>query len=195
MTQPTASLPSPLARSPLSDAERQTRIAELAQLVESDRARYVGAAWRVLRDPTEAEDAVQDALASACRKVEAFRDESQLSTWLYRIVINASLMRLRSRRRKPATDLDAISESHLTQDRGHGDAVERRELAGILLRCAESLSGSQRELLLSRYVDETPLRELARELEISEGGVKARLHRARAALRTAFFAALGPEPA
>ena len=109
--------------------------------------------------------------------------------------INASLMRLRSKRRRPESELEAIPESQLARSAQHDDTVARRELESVLMRCAESLPGAQRDLLLSRYLNDRPLRSIARELNITEGGVKARLHRARAALRTAFFAALGPEPA
>lgn len=195
MTQPTAPATLPLALPPLSDAEREQRILEIAALVERDRARYIAAAWRILRDPVEAEDAVQDALTSACRKVEAFRDESQLGTWLYRIVINAALMRLRSRRRRPEADIEAIPEARLGVEPRHDNRVETHQLERVLMRCADALPGGQRQLLLARYMEETPLRDIAGELGITEGGVKARLHRARAALRAAFFAALGPEPA
>ena len=193
MTQPSAPATRSLAPPPLSGAERDARIQEIAALVDRDRSRFVAAAWRILRDPVEAEDAVQDALASACRKVEAFRDESQLGTWLYRIVINAALMRLRARRRRPEVDLEAIPEARLGVEARHDSAVETRQLESVLMRCAERLPGGQRDLLLSRYRDETPLRDIAGKLGISEGGVKARLHRARASLRAAFFAALGPE--
>ena len=179
----------------LSPAEREARIVEIGSLVARDRGRYTAAAWRILRDPVEAEDAVQDALASACRKVDAFRDQSQLSTWLYRIVINAALMRLRTRRRRPETGVDDIGAPWLPNAPDHHEENERRELQHVLLRCAADLAPSQRELLMARYLDDTSLRSLAGELGITEGGVKARLHRARAALRAVFFAALGPEPA
>jgi len=195
MTQPTGYATCPVATPPLSRAEREARAQEIAALVDRNRSRYLAASWRILRDPVEAEDAVQDALTSACRKVHAFRDESQLSTWLYRIVINASLMRLRSKRRRPEAELEAIPESHLALNPQHDEALARRELEGVLMRCADSLPSAQRNLLLARYLDEVPLKSIARDLDITEGGVKARLHRARAALRTAFFAAVGPEPA
>jgi RNA polymerase sigma-70 factor (ECF subfamily) len=195
MSQPTVATNAPLAPPSLSDGERESRIQDIANLVDRDRSRYIAAAWRILRDPVEAEDAVQDALASACRKVDAFRDESQLGTWLYRIVINAALMRLRSKRRRPEADIEAIPEAHLGVEPRHDKHIETRQLEGVLMHCADQLPGGQRDLLLSRYMDEMPLREIAGELGISEGGVKARLHRARASLRTAFFAALGPEPA
>jgi RNA polymerase sigma-70 factor (ECF subfamily) len=195
MTQPTVPGLAPLVCPPLSNAERGARIQEIAALVERERSRYIAAAWRILRDPVEAEDAVQDALASACRKADAFRDASQLGTWIYRIVINASLMRLRSQRRRPEADIEVLPEARLGFEPQHETQVETRQLEGILMGCAGELPRGQRDLLMARYMDETPLRDIARKLGITEGGVKARLHRARAALRVAFFSALGPETA
>src|SRR5579863_7444049 len=67
-------------------------------------------ALRVLGNPEDAEEALQEGLLSAYRNLPRFEGRSQFSTWLTRIVINAALMRLRSRRSRPAVSLENWSE-------------------------------------------------------------------------------------
>src|SRR5579863_4383376 len=63
-------------------------------------------ALRLLGNPEDAEDALQEGMLSAYRNLQRFEGRSQFSTWLTRIVINAALMRRRSRRSHPAVSLD-----------------------------------------------------------------------------------------
>src|SRR5450759_1962552 len=71
-------------------------------------------AFRVLGNPEDAEEALQEGLLSAYRNLHRFEGRSQFSTWLTRIVINAALMRRRSKRARPAVSLeDFVSEGEL----------------------------------------------------------------------------------
>ena len=63
-------------------------------------------AYRYLRNAADAEDAVQDALLSACRHLEQFRGQAQMGSWLTRIVINAAYTQLRKRSRQTLVSLD-----------------------------------------------------------------------------------------
>src|SRR5205823_11615563 len=74
------------------------------ELVRRHRDRVWAVAMRVLRDPQEAEDAVQDAFLAALRGAAGFRGEAAVTTWLHRITLNASLDRVR--RRKPTVPPD-----------------------------------------------------------------------------------------
>src|SRR5260221_583951 len=66
-------------------------------------------ALRVLGNPEDAEEALQEGLLSAYRNLPRFERRSQFSTWLTRIVINAALMRRRSKRSRPAVSLDEVT--------------------------------------------------------------------------------------
>src|SRR5580698_4674338 len=70
-------------------------------------------ALRVLGSPEDAEEALQEGLLSAYRNLPRFERRSQFSTWLTRIVINAALMRRRSKRSRPAVSLDESSEEQI----------------------------------------------------------------------------------
>src|SRR4029079_769481 len=73
--------------------------------------RLLAIARRLLRNEEDAHAAVQSADLSAFRALDQFEGSAQLSTWLHRIVVNTALMRLRSRRRKPETSIEALLPS------------------------------------------------------------------------------------
>ncbi len=80
--------------------------AAFEQLVREHGGRMLAVARRFLRQEEDARDAVQDAFLSAYRALEDFEGNARLSTWLHRIVVNAALMKLRTRRRKPERSIE-----------------------------------------------------------------------------------------
>jgi len=161
--------------------------------VRENAGRMLVVARRYLRNEEDARDAVQEAFLSAYRGIEAFEGGSQLSTWLHRIVVNACLMRLRTRRRKPEQSIEELLPKFL--ENGHmADPAERwKEGADRLMERAEhraavreaidALPEGYREILMLRDNEEHDTDETAELLGISKGAVKTRLHRARLALR------------
>ena len=150
-------------------------------------------ARRFLRSEEDARDAVQDAFVSAFKSIGRFESNSQLSTWLHRILINSSLMKLRSRRRHPEEDI----EKYLPQFAEDGHQVEpsapwtesaesmlqRSELRDFVRQSIDKLPDNFRSVLLLRDIEELSTQETARMLNVSANAVKVRLHRARQALR------------
>jgi RNA polymerase sigma-70 factor, ECF subfamily len=154
------------------------------RLVEEYADRVYNVALRITGSPSEAEDAMQEAFESAFRAWPRFRGESSPATWLYRIAVNASLMRLRARR--PVEYLTELSASLEVQDWSdtmaeHTQSAELRErlLTGLTL-----LGPEQRAALVLRDIDGLSTAEAAAALEITEEALKSRLHRARALLRS-----------
>jgi RNA polymerase sigma-70 factor (ECF subfamily) len=78
------------------------------ELVRAYGGRLLAVARRFLRSEDDARDAVQDAFLSAFRSIERFEGNARISTWLHRIVVNASLMKLRTRRRKPEQSIEEL---------------------------------------------------------------------------------------
>ncbi|MGH0030821.1 MAG: RNA polymerase sigma factor [Myxococcota bacterium] len=171
---------------------------ELARVFERDRERLTAVALRIVRNEADAADAVQDAFASALRNIDGFRGDAQLSTWLHRIVCNAGLMRLRSRRRRPECPLEPEREARLADAaRGADEQLASRQLGDELMRAAHRLDPASLELLTARYFRDEPLRSIARRHRISPSAAKTRVHRARTALRRLVEtppAATGPAP-
>lgn len=164
------------------------RTRELAEAVERARPRLRAVAERILRDPTEAEDAVQDAVLSALRRVDGFRGEALLSTWLYRITVNAALMRLRKRRRSESHAPDWIEARRASAGEAEPGAHARCEAGQALDRTwagMERLPRHYRRALMLRAVEGRSTAEVAAALRTSPNGVKILVHRARKALRGA----------
>ena len=170
------------------------------ELVRTHGGRMLSVARRLLRDPDEAQDAVQDAFLSAFRSLEKFEGGARLSTWLHRIVVNAALMKLRTRRRKPETSIEELLPRFLED--GHqaqpavawklpaDQALERAQLGELVRRRIDELPETYRTVLLLRDVEDLDTAETAEFLGIAPNAVKTRLHRARQALRTLLDAEL-----
>lgn len=157
-------------------------------LVGRHRDRLWAVALRTTGHPEEAADALQDALVAAYRRAESFRGDSQVTTWLHRIVVNACLDRLRRAKVRRAEPLpDDLDERHdLLPDRGDDDEplrqlldAERRERVHAALR---ELPEEQRLCLVLVDLEGWSVAEAAARLEIPPGTVKSRCHRGRARL-------------
>jgi RNA polymerase sigma-70 factor (ECF subfamily) len=178
--------------------------AAFEELVRAYGGRMLAVARRFLRAEEDARDAVQDAFLNAFRSIERFEGNARLSTWLHRIVVNAALMKLRTRRRKPEQSIeellpDFLDDGHLTAPVSpwratEPDAAERRELSELLLGCIDQLPEAYRNVLLLRDIEELDTEETAKLMGITPGAVKTRLHRARQALRGLLAPHLEAEP-
>jgi RNA polymerase sigma-70 factor (ECF subfamily) len=154
---------------------------ELTDVITRWHARMVAAAARVLHDDDEARDAVQDAYLQAVRHLDRFDRRARLSTWLHRVVVNAALMRLRARRRRPVEPLDTTA---LVDDSASVEAaVERRQMQALVRRSLANVPGAHRAVLVLRDIEEHEPAEVARTLGVTRGALKIRAHRARKALR------------
>ncbi|HYF15750.1 MAG TPA: sigma-70 family RNA polymerase sigma factor [Phycisphaerales bacterium] len=170
------------------------------RLVREVGPRLLATAQRMLGNEDDARDALQDTFLSAVRNISRFDEKSRLSTWMHRIAINASLMKLRTRRRKPAASLDELTERARSDGRGELGISSWREplpsdiddgTRAAVRELIETLPDEYRTVLLLRDVEDLDTREAATVLQISESAVKTRLHRARQALRELLDARMG----
>lgn len=159
--------------------------------------RYNGRLFRIaraiLKDDREAEDTLQDAYLDAYRHIVDFRGEAQLGTWLTRIVINHSLMRLRKQKRErlivPFGDHggpqreDVEAEVADLAAESPQQAAWRGELRVMLERRIDDLPANFRTVFMMREVEEMTVDETAACLGIPAATVRSRLFRARALLR------------
>ena len=149
---------------------------------------------RFLRSEEDAQDAVQEAFLSAFRAIDRFQGDSRISTWLHRIVVNASLMRLRTRRRKPEQSIEELLPRFLEDGHvevptapwkaGADQLLESRESRDQVREAIGQLPENYRTVVLLRDIEEFDTDQTAEALGISRAAVKTRLHRARQALRT-----------
>ena len=156
-------------------------------------------ALRLLGNPEDAEDALQEGMLSAYRNLRRFEGRSQFSTWLTRIVINAALMRRRSRRSHPAVSLDeeAREEQLPAVERFPDDGPSpeeiyaESELGQRLRENLEGLSPVLRRAFELREIAGLTADEAAKELGVSRNTLKARLWRARHQLASRLSGLLG----
>ena len=167
--------------------------AAFEELVRHETGRLLAVARRILPTEEDARDAVQDAFMFAFRSLDRFEGNARLSTWLHRIVVNASLMRLRTRRRKREESLEPLlptflSDGHFAERFSTWDdpakKIETAETKALVRRLIDELPDGYRTVLLLRDIEGMDTEETARLLETTPNAVKVRLHRARQALRT-----------
>lgn len=136
-------------------------------------------ALRTVRDPEEAADALQDAFISAFRAASNFRAESQVTTWLHRIVVNACLDRVRRRQSRPTVPLADTSHQEPAVPR---DSMAERETRLVIKQALQQLPEEQRVPIVLVDVEGYSVAETAQLLGIAEGTVKSRCARGRAKL-------------
>ena len=156
--------------------------------------RLLAVARRICGNEEDARDVLQSAYLNAFRSLSSFEGSCQLSTWLHRIVVNAALMRLRSKRRKPEDSIETLlpafqedghhveqfSEWALPADR----LLEREDVRATVRSCIAQLPDSYRQVLMLRDIEELSTDAVATMLKATPTAVKVRLHRARQALST-----------
>lgn len=162
-------------------------------LVRQYAGRMLAVARRFFSDDSDAQDVVQDAMLSAFKSIEKFDSRSKLGTWLHRIVVNAALMKLRTRQRHPEESIEALLPTF--KEDGHQaapcarwknaeDAVELAETQQVIRAQIQKLPEAYRTVLLLRDIEQLDTETVARMLEATPEAIKVRLHRARQALRT-----------
>ena len=151
------------------------------------RDRLWAVALRTIGDREEAADAVQDALLSAHRAAARFRGDSQVTTWLHRIVVNACLDRIRKRQAHPTVPLPDGSHSDDAQLRGPEPAapMHDHDTALVVREALAALPAEQRAALVLVDVQGYGVAEAAEMLGVAEGTVKSRCSRGRARMAVA----------
>ena len=174
----------------LVDAARRRDPEAFEVLVTRYGQRILRIAQRITRNREDAEDVSQDSFARAFLHLDTFRGESCFSTWLTRIAINQSLMKLRARRgRELSLDLHATAEeaplcAELTDDAPTPEQrYAQEELHHILALAIGELPMHFREILHLREIEERSTGETAGILGLSIADVKSRGHRGRQKLR------------
>jgi len=156
--------------------------------------RVFGLALRLTGNRQDAEEVLQDVFLTVFRKIDSFRGDSKLSSWLYRITTNAALMKLRKRPRVkeiplaeelgPAmTDEGMIAEPVADWSRLPNDELDRKELGRRIEQAMNLLPADYRSVVVLRDVEGLSAQEACDILSLSEAALKSRLHRGRLFLR------------
>lgn len=178
-----------------------------AECVEQHAPAVYRLALRMMGDPAEAEDVMQETFLNAFRAIESFDGRSGIATWLYRIANNVALMRLR--KRQPFfVPIDATTSDDEGTDVTPVQLFDwcclpeedfaTAEAHAVLERAITELPPSLRSVFVMRELEGLSTDETARALEVTPANVKVRLHRARLWLRerlSGYFTELAKEEA
>jgi len=175
----------------LVHASKNGDVTAFEQLVKRYDRKLLRIAQSVTHNREDSQDAVQEAFLKAYQNLPAFREDSKFSTWLIRITVNQSLMKLRKQR---TTKEESLNEDF--QAKGDILPIEvtdwapnpeqlywASELRAILIKCLEELSPILRTVFVLRDIEGLTIDQTVEVLSVSETAVKARLWRARLQLR------------
>jgi RNA polymerase sigma factor (sigma-70 family) len=166
-------------------------MADFNQLYQTMKHRVYNTVLSYLQSAEDAEEVTQDVFLEVHQNLEKFRQESQLSTWVYRIAINKSLDFLRHKNRKKRF---AILSSLWNSESGelqhdHSDFVhpgielERKEQSKELFKAIDSLPENQKTAFILIFVEQLPYQEAAQIMDIGVKALESQVHRAKQNLR------------
>lgn len=169
-------------------------------------AKVFQVAYKLLADRAETEDAVQEVFLAVYQKAKTFRWESQFSTWLHRLTVNAALSRLRQRKRSKEVLYDDYLPKY--QKDGHhlvrpvvdwseefDDRSAREDLRQLLEQALSQLRPTDKAVVVLSDLEGLSDREVGKALGLTVSAVKTRLHRSRLFLRGKLAVHLGHSPA
>ncbi|MHB1049541.1 MAG: RNA polymerase sigma factor [Bacteroidota bacterium] len=160
-----------------------------ADLVDRHKDRAMTLAVRMLKNRSEAEEALQDSFVRAFRALPAFEWKSSFSTWFYRIVFNVCSSRLSGRKNPTTVSIDDDDELKRIEVPSEDEAVdvhfEMLEFTGIVRQEIEKMDEAYSAILTLFYVQEMSYEEIGSVTGLPLGTVKNRLFRARTLLRSA----------
>src|SRR5208337_4379351 len=168
-------------------------------LVRPYERRVYAAAFAILRNEADAEDAAQEAVLKAFKHIRQFRAEARFSTWLIPITVNEARMRKRKEHAhmiEPIVDHQDAEGNYTPRDFADwreipSETLERKEVRQMLAEALASLGEKYREVFVLRDMQHLTIEETARALRISTASVKTRLLRARLMLRDILAPGLG----
>lgn len=193
-----------------SDAELVRRFQEgdrtaFDAIVDRYQHRVFTLAVRWIGDEQVAAEVSQDVFIAMYRKLDSFRGDAKLSTWVYRVVINHCKNRklYRKRRRmhlheplegtRAAEDEDAPTRQIPSEEPLADAGVHRSEAAQLLHEGLAALDEGQRQIIVLRDIEDLSYEEIGELLGVPRGTVKSRLHRARAQLATLLGRRIGQD--
>jgi RNA polymerase sigma-70 factor (ECF subfamily) len=167
----------------LVDRCRAGDLAAFEAIYKAHSGRLYSVACRMLGNPADAEDLLQEIFIAAHRKLGSFRGESALGTWLYRLATNLCLDHLRSRAAKTSQLTGTLDDEPGLADAGSRGLADRTVDRMDLERALALLPEGCRTAFVLHDIEGLEHREVAEALGVAEGTSKSQVHKARLRLR------------
>lgn len=190
----------------LSDEELVARARKgdrpaFAHLVDRHRVSVFNLTLRIVGNREDAEEAAQDVFVRAYRSLDRFRGDARFATWLYRIAVNVSLSSARRSRRdlsttslsEPEDDDDGLPFQIPDTSANPAERFEQAEFREQVRNLVSALPPIYSAVIAMYHIQSLSYDEISEALELPIGTVKARLFRARAALRTLAGRSMEPD--
>ena len=154
--------------------------------VETYQDMAITIAYRICGNVQDAEDVVQESFVKAYRNLHTFRADSKFSTWLYRIVYNAAVTHTKTKMWVSDREMDMENAAHLSENELEIriEEVERKEMVADIL---EKMPKGDALLLTLYYMEDNPVKEIAKITGLNETNVKVKLFRARKLFKELFI--------
>ena len=149
-------------------------------LVDKHKDMAFSVALRIVRNREDAEEIVQDAFVKAYQNMDAFRNKSKFSTWLYRIVFNAAISRTRKKSLE-STDLDSFVIDNYSTDeiKENINKLDSNEQIKLVNKLIDKLPPLEYTLINLYYKEECSIDEISEITGLTDSNVKVKLHRIR----------------
>jgi RNA polymerase sigma-70 factor (ECF subfamily) len=160
------------------------------ELVEKYGSKVFNLAMRITRNQEDAEDVLQEVFITVFKKLESFQHKAQFSSWLYRVAMNSSFMKIRSRNRRRTVSIEDVEPT--IKHNWVGTRTEmydvdfmssRHELRAAIEAAVEKLPEDYRAIFILRDIDGLSNEAVGKVLQLSVPAVKSRLHRSRLMMR------------
>ena len=184
LTEHPAPVPARAEDMALVDRCRRGDLGAFEELYRAHAGKLFSVACRMLGNPADAEDLLQEIFLSAHRKLDSFRGESALGTWLYRLAVNQCLDYLRSRAARTNQVTDALEDDAGPFEAGAQTLADQTVAKMDLERALARLPEGCRAAFVLHDVQGLEHKEVAQALGIAEGTSKSQVHKARLRLRT-----------
>jgi len=152
-----------------------------------------GLIYKLTKNEADAQDLTQEVFLKIFEKVDTFEGRSAFSSWIYRIAVNTSFMKLRAQRNQPQVSLDSVLPRFLDSgyqkeavkdwSRRADDQMLKQESKQVIYRAIDKLPDKEKLVFILRDVEELSTEKVGEILDLSVPAVKSRLHRARLILR------------
>ena len=164
---------------------REGDTAALETFIHTYESRLYRLALSLLDDPAEADEATQDTFITALRRLDSYRGEASLATWLYAIALNVCRGRLRQRRarQRMTQRWRALHLADRTAEQRAEQMVIAREADQAVWQALQQLNDTQREVIILRYYHDLKLDDIAQVMGVSERTVRTWLQQAHEQLR------------
>jgi RNA polymerase sigma-70 factor (ECF subfamily) len=163
------------------------------QIAERYQKKIYGLSFNLCRNQMDAQDVTQEVLLTLYKKINTFQGKSAFSSWVYRITLNATYMKLRSKKKEPNLSLDDLRPSfngsgfHQEKIQDWSESTESllftNETREIIQKAVDLLPEKEKVVFVLRDVDGLSTEKVSEILELTIPAVKSRLHRARLFLR------------